>query len=234
MKQKYEFIGKSVWIEKEKILVIADLHIGYEESLNIAMPRLQYSEIIKDLERIFKETKNLKEIIILGDLKHEFSKNITQEWNEVRKFFSFLKEKCEKVVLVKGNHDNFIENISSKYNIEVKDYYIKDEFGFIHGDKQFIEILDKKIKYLFLGHMHPAIRLEEGAKREIYKCFLRGKWKSKEIIILPSFFPFVEGTHISEDNNLAYDFKLKNFEVFIPDEEKILDFGKLKDIRKLA
>ena len=27
---KYKFIGKSVWIEKEKVLVIADLHIGYE------------------------------------------------------------------------------------------------------------------------------------------------------------------------------------------------------------
>jgi metallophosphoesterase superfamily enzyme len=286
-----KLINKAVYLEKEGILVISDLHIGYEEVMG-TMPRSQFQEIIKDLNLIFNYIREeIKEIIILGDLKHEFSRNINQEWNEVRKFFSFLREKIgnNKIVLIKGNHDKFIEIIASKYDIETRDYYIKNDRAFFHGDKQIfidknsvnnnygtmegrkarengeinldncspnannlnsneqnidltkqnskkIEIMKaKNIKTLFLGHLHPAIRLEENAKREIYKCFLVGKYKPKEIVILPSFFPLIEGSDVlKEETNLAYEFNLDNFEVYIPDEIKVLNFGKLKTIGRLS
>lgn len=266
MEKNYQFIGKSVYLEKEKALVISDLHIGYEESLNIAMPRGQFNEIIRELSEIFdyleEERKEVKEIIILGDLKHEFSRNIMQEWNEVRKFFSFLRDKVReegKIILIKGNHDKFIESIASKYAVETRDYCIENDKAFLHGDKKIILDIDsvnnkqgasvnnknkedlinnKKIKRAFIGHFHPAIRLEEGVKSEIYKCFLRGDYKGKEIVILPSFFPLIEGVDVAkealEESNLAYHFDLKNFEVYVPVSAKeVLDFGRVKDVRRL-
>ena len=59
-------------------LVIADVHIGYEEVLNkrgILVPRTQLEEMEKRLGKIFEKLKNRKieRIIVNGDLKHEFS-----------------------------------------------------------------------------------------------------------------------------------------------------------------
>ena len=76
-------------------------------------------------------------------------------------------------------------------------------------------------------------------KEEKYKCFLVGKWKNKEIIILPSFFPLIEGSDVSiENTNLdeKFNFNLKNFEVYIPvpDSFEVLDFGKLGGVGRLV
>jgi len=230
---KYKFIGKSVWIEKEKVLVIADLHIGYEESLNLGL-RSQYKEIIRDMEKIFEEIneKLVKEIIILGDLKHELGRVSEQEWKEVYDFLEYLEGKCEKIVLVKGNHDNILGVIAEKKKIEVKEYYVLGEYGFLHGDKR--KDFGKEIKVIFLGHLHPAVTLQEEAKRESYKCFLVGKFEGKEIVILPSFFPLIEGSEVRiEDNNLDFGLDLEKCEVFVPSDREILDFGKVHDIGRL-
>jgi putative SbcD/Mre11-related phosphoesterase len=239
----YKFVDKAVFFPEEKILVIADLHLGYEENLNIALPRSQFREIIDNLDKIFdyldKSKEKIKEVVILGDLKHSFSENIDQEWGEIRRLFDFLKEKAGKIVLIRGNHDNYLASIASRYEIEVRDYYIKGDKAFIHGDKKILEIEDKKIKLWILGHFHPAIRLEEKAKREIYKCFLKGGYKDKEIVILPSFFPLVEGQDVSkydiEDTHLAYNFNLKEFSVYVPvSPEEILEFGLASRVGKLG
>lgn len=231
---RYEFIDKAVYIRDLKILVISDLHLGYEESMNIGIPRSQYKETIENLDKIFEKTGKVKEIIILGDLKHEFSQASNQEWGETLRLVDYLKEKCEKVILIKGNHDNYLGIIARKKGISLEDFYIEGEFGFLHGNKQKKEVMEKKIKVIFLGHMHPAVSIREKAKKEIYKCFLRGRYKDKEIVILPSFFPLVEGQDVSiDDTNLDFKLGLGNFEVFIPAENEVLDFGKLKNIGKL-
>ena len=88
-----------------------------------------------------------------------------------------------------------------------------------------------------MGHMHPAISIRKHAKEEKYKCFLVGKWKGKAIVILPSFFPLVEGSDVSmEDANLAreFNFKLSGFDVYVPAGIEVLDFGKLKDVGRLV
>lgn len=231
---RYEFIDKAVWIPEEKILVISDLHLGYEESLNIGIPRSQYKETLGSLDKIFKKIGRAREIVILGDLKHEFSQASSQEWGETLSLVDYLKERSEKVILIRGNHDNYLGIITRRKDVELVDYYIEKSFGFLHGDKQRAEILDKKVKIIFLGHLHPAISIRENAKHEIYKCFLRGKWKGKEIVILPSFFPLVEGQDVNmESTNLDFNFKLDNFEVFIPSDKEVLDFGKLENVGKL-
>lgn len=232
---KYDFLNKGVLIRKENILVIADLHIGYEEGLNrrgVFIPRTQFKQIIKDLKVIFEKTGRLKKIIILGDLKHDFGNILSQEWNEIGKIIDFLKENSEEIVFVRGNHDKIIEPILRKKEIKVKDYEIISENAFVHGHKKFEEVFsekkkDSKIKRIFMGHIHPAVTIRDDAKRETYKCFLRGKYKNKELVVLPSFFPLTEGIdEFEEDNEMNY----KNFDVFVPvpDETKVLEFGKLK------
>ncbi len=229
------FLNKSVFLE-DGTLVIADLHLGYEEALNkdgVFLPKQQYKEIIGDFEDIFDREGRIRRVVILGDLKHEFGKISKQEWREILNFLDFLKERVGRIILIKGNHDDFLNPIAEKKDIEIRDYYQKGKDLFIHGDRKVSEDKFEGVGRVFMGHLHPAISIRRGAKEETYKCFLKGKWGGKEIIILPSFFPLVEGSDIIvEDTNLAYDFNLKDFEVYIVGEE-VLDFGKVKDVGKL-
>ncbi|MGV8151828.1 MAG: metallophosphoesterase [Candidatus Nanoarchaeia archaeon] len=231
---KYEFIDKCLFFPDEKILVVADLHFGYEEALNkagVMLPKTQYKEIIKELKKIIESTGKLNEIIVLGDLKHEFSGISKQEWKETLDFLDFIKGISKKIVLIKGNHDNMLLPIVKKRNLKLRDYYIKKDFCFLHGDKLYKECLDKKIKYLVIGHRHPAIVIADKYKKERFKCFLIGKWKRKEVMILPSFFPFINGSDVvSEENNELFvnSKDLKCFEVFVVGD-KVYRFGELKD-----
>ncbi len=234
--KNYEFIGKSLWFPAEKTLVIADLHVGYEEAMNkagIFFPRFQFSQIVSDLEKIFKKTGKLREIIVNGDLKHEFGEISEQEWQETRKIIDLLKRNSKKIVLVKGNHDKILAPIAGRREIDVKDFYIQNEVCFLHGDKLFPECLNNEIKTLVLGHRHPAVVVSDKYKKERYKCFLAGKWRGKIVIILPSFFPLVEGTDIVniEENNLLFipESELRNFDVYAVGDE-VYRFGKLKSV----
>jgi metallophosphoesterase superfamily enzyme len=76
-------------------------------------------------------------------------------------------------------------------------------------------------------------------KREKYKCFLIGKYKTKNIIILPSFLATIEGTTI---NSIEYEYddsfsiipkkNLMNFNVYVWGEKENYSFGKIRSILK--
>lgn len=238
MKHKYKFIDKSVYLEKEKILVIGDLHLGYEERLlekGISVPPICFKEIMKDLERIFSVIGEVEEVVVLGDLKHDFAGFEYREADNVLKVLRFLKEKSKKITVIKGNHDNYVISALKKEKIKLVRSYEKNNILFMHGDKK-VKIKEN-IKMIVLGHMHPAISIKEGVKKEIYKCFLEGKWKGKKVIVLPSFFPLFEGTDIFEDKGefLAYNFNLKDFEVYVPvSVDEVLEFGKVRDVGRLV
>jgi len=236
MKERIEFVDKALWLPEKKILVLSDLHIGYEEALSEAgvfLPKTQFKKMLEDLERVFKKIGKVKEIVILGDLKHEFGQISKQEWRETLRFLDFLEKSCKKIVLIKGNHDTILEPLAERKNLKIVNFYVKDELAFLHGHKLFPRCLDKKIKTLVMGHKHPAITIREGVKAETYKCFLVGRWKNKKIVILPSFFPLVEGSDVFiEDTNLAFNFRFGNFKVYAVGD-KIYEFGKVKDVGRL-
>lgn len=219
----------------DKTLVICDTHIGFEEALNkqgILVPRFQFNEIIKRLEKIVNK-KKINKIIINGDVKHEFGTISDQEWRHTLKLLDFLA-KYGKVILIKGNHDTILGPIAKKRNIEIKNYHTLKNILIIHGDK-----LDKKIlqlikssKIIIIGHEHPAVSLKEGPRVETYKCFLKGKFKSKTLIVQPSFNLVTEGTDITKEHLLSpfLQKNLDNFNIYIV-ADKVYDFGKLKNLR---
>jgi len=234
-----EFIGKSLLIENdnEKVLVLGDLHLGFEEVLReggVMLPFNIFKEVISDFDRIFEKVGKVDRVILLGDLKHEFGRISMDERKEIGEMFNYLRRKSKEVVLIKGNHDAIIEPIVKDLErVELVNYFLMGSMGFLHGDRDFPEIHDKKIKMWIVGHAHPAITLYEegGSKKEKYKCFLTGKFKGKKIIIVPSFFEVNEGTDVlgSFGLGLAWNFNLKKFEVKIIEDDslRVLDFGKL-------
>lgn len=251
---RYEFIDKSLFFPDEKILVIGDLHIGYEEALNkagVMIPRTQFRRMMDDLQSIFleisklknfddhqepheknvPETGKLKEIIILGDLKHEFGTISKQEWDETLMVLDFLSKNSEKIILVKGNHDTILGPIADRRGIEVLDFYVYEDFLFIHGNKEIEEIENAKIGTIVLGHRHPAVVISDDYKKEKYKTFLVGEFKGKRFIILPSFFPFIEGSDVIGDEEYLFIPRkdLEKAEAYVVGD-KVYRFGKVKDI----
>ena len=267
--------GRRLGEKSKGMLVVGDLHLGYEESLNrsgVLVIRKMFSEMILYFDSVFDELKErekedgrerrIDEIVLLGDVKHGFGKGNKQEWNDVLELFDYLikkmnefssvgtglrygreKKREKKIIVVRGNHDNYIKNIAGKRNVIVEDFYIVSGIGFCHGDKRIKEFDKKEIKMIVVGHGHPAVRLidKKSGKEESYKCFLVGKWKVslggrrfgignvKGIIIVPSFIEYSEGTDAREnDLGLGWDFELNKFNVKIvsePDKLEVLDFG---------
>ncbi|MEK6939831.1 MAG: metallophosphoesterase, partial [Nanoarchaeota archaeon] len=214
-----KIVDTSLWFEAEKVLVINDLHIGYEEALHrkgVLVPRFQLEQIINKLKSILQKTKPAK-IIINGDLKHEFGKVLRQEWREVLEFLDFLLRNVSEVIIIKGNHDPVIKPIADKKGIAVVSEYMIGDTLILHGD----ELVETNAKRIVIGHEHPAITIREGSKWEKYKCFLKGTWKAKrtgsgkegrgkymgnkekELIAVPSFNPLLEGTDVLKEQLLS-------------------------------
>ncbi len=230
-----EIVDLGLYLKKEKILVLADMHIGYEEALNkqgLLLPRFQFSDLVKRLKRILKQVKP-KLIIINGDIKHEFGQISETEWRQTLRVLDFLTRKAN-VILLKGNHDTILGPIAKKRNLEIKDYFVVDKIYICHGhyvpeDEDF-----KKAKILITAHEHPAVGIREYPRVERFKCFLLGKYKNKKLIVQPSLNPVVEGTDILSEKPLSpfLQQNIDNFEVFVVEKE-IYKFGKLIKLKSL-
>lgn len=217
----------------DRSLVIADVHMGYEEALNkegVLVPRFQYGETVKRLEKIMKNLE-IDEAIINGDLKHEFGTISDTEWRNTLDLIDFLLRYCKKVVLLRGNHDTILGPIARKRNLEVKKYHVVKENYICHGDKIPKDLNFHRCKNIIIGHEHPAVGLREGARKEIYKCFLKGKYKKKNLIVMPSFNLMAEGTDVLREETLSpfLEQDLSEFEVFVVGE-RVMRFGKIKNI----
>ncbi len=229
-----EIVGLALWIPRAKTLVINDLHIGYEEALHrkgILVPKFQLQQILNEMAIIFSHV-HPKTVVINGDLKHEFGTVLRQEWNDVLRFLDFVLKHCREIIIIQGNHDQIINAIANKRNIKVIQQFslsesIQPEVLIVHGDK----IVETNAKRIIIGHEHPAITLRDKSKAEKFKCFLRGKWKKKELIAVPSFNPLLEGTDILKEQVLSpYLASIGNFDVFIIDKGEVFPFGKVKKI----
>jgi len=229
-------IDLALYFEEERILVIADLHLGFEEALNkqgVLLPRFNFEETQQRLKRIFAETGKVQKVIILGDLKHEFGRISEQEWNEVILTLELIARNCTETILLKGNHDTILGPIASWKNLSVREFYylLEKKLLFFHGDemKFFKEFNESRI--LVIGHEHPSITLSEGVKQEKFKCFLKGKWSGKILVVLPSFNSFSEGTDVTKEKILSPFLQqdLSEFEVWAV-EDKAYYFGRLKEL----
>lgn len=223
-----KIVDLGLWLKKEKTLVVADLHVGFEEALNkqgFLVPRLAFDDLVKRLGKILEKTKP-KIIIINGDLKHEFGGISEQEWRDALRVID-LVSKFGKVVLVKGNHDTILGPIAKKKDLEFVEKFEVGDVCVLHGDK----IVETKKKIIIIGHEHPAVTLEHGGRKEVVKCFLKGKWKRKELIVMPSMNQVTEGTDVISEKRLSPYLQndLSNFEVFVI-ADKIYAFGKLKGL----
>ncbi|MGC8812764.1 MAG: metallophosphoesterase [Candidatus Aenigmatarchaeota archaeon] len=232
---------RAIFLEKLRAVAISDLQLGEELYLaeqGIFVPQVQLKEMKEDLKEILKETEAEK-IIINGDLKHEFGSASQQEWREVKELISFLREKVKEIILVRGNHDNYLLNIISKLEVKLfQPFFFSQGILFAHGHKK-IEY-PKGMEVLIIGHEQPSLVLRKGFDKVKVPCLLYGRMKNeKNFICLPAFSPLASGVEInviSKEDLLSPILKeevdLENlFAVALDKEAGALNFGKIKDLR---
>jgi putative SbcD/Mre11-related phosphoesterase len=181
------------------ILVISDLHLGLEGSMTSEgsyVPKFQLEEVVDEIKEAQKET-GAERLLINGDLKNEFRKSYYSEKQEVRKLLRETKEFFEEIIVIEGNHDNFIEETVRGEDVKFEKEHLEDGVLFVHGHE---EPGEENFETLVIGHEHPALSLkDEIGVVEKVDCALYGEMKDgKNIVVLPAFSSISNGTRINE------------------------------------
>lgn len=166
----------AVFIQEEKILVIAELHLGLEYEIfktGVTIPP-QREKFLETLGKLVEMTK-AKKLVIVGDIKHKVPGSTLREDKEIPKFLEQINSKI-KTILVKGNHDDRIEEILPKgIKIYSSHGFRIKKYGFFHGHAWPSKSL-MKCDYIFMGHIHPAIEFRDDlGYRSWEKVWIKGK-----------------------------------------------------------
>jgi len=208
--------------------IIADLHLGIEnvvQDYGITVPRLQIREITRSVKSIVKRY-GISRLVVAGDLKHEFGRNLPYEWDDVESFLETFTGMDVEIEIVRGNHDNFLATILSRYGVELKESVSVSGWTVAHGHTEI------NAERMIMGHEHPGIRIRSGGGVYSYPCFLHVK--ERNIIVLPAFSPLTPGIDIlNTDSFLSPILKvdIENVEVYAV-EDRVVYLGRVRDIRK--
>lgn len=152
--------GPALVIEnKERILIIADLHFGIEADL--AAHGLHFrSRSEARLERALKviEEADPDRLVLLGDIKHSIPSLTWQEYHELPKILGALRDRVPLVVFP-GNHDIGIERFLIDGEIRPREGAVVDGIGYLHGHMYPAPELSGRL--LVIGHHHPLISLKD-------------------------------------------------------------------------
>lgn len=209
----------------EKVLVVADLHIGIEYDYFLRGIRIpsQTKKLTDRLDRLIDKT-GADRLVILGDVKHKVPGISMQELREIPKFFNHFISKV-RVDVFPGNHDSGLKDYLPK---EVKLHKSSgsriSEFFLAHGhawpDKDFL-----KTSFVVIAHNHPQIEFisklgyrwsepiwlkAELRPEPIAKKYgLLGSSKLPEVIVVPCFNEFAGGMALNR--KVDYDNESRSF-----------------------
>jgi len=148
---------------KERVLVLGDLHIGWEVTLaqqGIHVPS-QTGKMLERLKKIVSDEKPSR-VVMLGDVKHSVTGAELEEWRDVPEFFEKLLKLVPSVQVISGNHDGNLEPLTPS-QVELMGptgIALWGRFGLLHGHAwPSPEVLG--CETLILGHLHPAVTLRD-------------------------------------------------------------------------
>jgi putative SbcD/Mre11-related phosphoesterase len=234
----------ALFINKKKILVLADLHIGIESKLSEKGINTvsQTKKITKHFFSLCKKYKP-KEIVLLGDIKHNIPSSTIQERKDVKNFLEEIKS-CGSIHIVPGNHDGNIQKISPNHTIiHPSNGFIIENIGFVHGHRWPSEEI-MKCEQIIIGHTHPNIMFTDRLGYKTFEpCWIKGNFDDKklkekylnstspQILVMPAFNPLCGGIATNNEGitgPLGKIIDIKNAQIFLIDGTFL---GKIKDIK---
>ncbi|WP_053240312.1 metallophosphoesterase [Pyrobaculum islandicum] len=248
-------------LRHEKILLLADTHVGYEVELRRERGINIISQTNRLVEKILElaDFHNVSSVAILGDVKHELP--IPRESiDEVKTFLRAIAKKVP-LLLIPGNHDSLLQEIAADIEgVEITSArgVLLNKFLLLHGHVKPVAQDLEKAEVIVMGHTHPAVvirdeigyTVKEPAILKIYTsrtklckslygepCKRRGKIS---IVILPAAHPLITGVDVKEIPQLIssgrtilkhIEWNAENIEVYLTD---MTFLGTLADLQNVA
>ncbi|WP_400210714.1 metallophosphoesterase [Candidatus Methanarcanum hacksteinii] len=224
---------RCLYIDDGSTVVLGDLHLGYEKALEedgMFIPRINTDSIREELNLIICKYEP-KRIVLLGDIKHDFKRTRYEGKEEVHRVIELLKNASD-VIVVKGNHDNFLQNILQDTGLMAVDYVDICGFRMEHGH------VDSGKRPVIIGHEHPSVKVHGAVFGGVkVQCFLH--LKKDGIIVIPPFSPLSSGSDLTlagPETFMSPACKaadVSDADVYGVTEFGILPMGKLGDIENL-
>jgi putative SbcD/Mre11-related phosphoesterase len=209
---KIKFLTEPALLIENKVLIIADLHLGIEYEIfrsGITIPS-QIERLEKRIDKLIKQTK-ANHLVILGDVKHQVPTISWQEYKEIPKFLDHFQN--IKISIVKGNHDGNIERLARKdIDIYEPTGFKINNFLLTHG-QAWPNKNDLNAEYLIMGHVHSAVEFWTENFRTIEPCWLKCGIDNKRLkekygintklkrgIIMPAFNHLIGGMAFNSKN----------------------------------
>ena len=206
-------------LDEGPTVVLGDLHLGYEralESEGMYIPRINTDSIAESLNDILCRYEPAR-VVLLGDIKHDFKRSNYEERNEVRRIMNLLSEAAE-VVVIRGNHDNYLQNIISDLGLLAVDHVDIMGYRLEHGHE------DSKVRPVIIGHEHPSVRIPGAVGGGLkIQCFVHAR--ADGVIVLPPFSPFSSGNDLVLDEKCVMAQALKDSDYRNADFYGVTDMG---------
>jgi putative SbcD/Mre11-related phosphoesterase len=226
--------GGAVLLTSENVLVVSDLHLGCEAALEyegLSIPRVQSKKIEQYLRGTIEQISP-RRLVIAGDFKHNFSRNLVQEWDDVSRFVAELR-KLVPIEAIKGNHDNYLGVILSKYGVPFHKELLISGVRIAHGHSG-----DRVRCPTVIGHIHPSIRIKDRVGASVKDvCFLYDP--GSEMLVLPALSLVASGLDVvrsldsDQASPLLPETGLSSFLPIVFAQEKPLRFPPVGRLRAL-
>lgn len=200
---------RAAWLEAERVLIVADLHLGYAWAQRSAGNLVPLSRHVDALDRLSElmDAYSPARIVLLGDIVHD-AVDVEPLTGELRRLRDDLGGRSE-VILVAGNHDRRLQRMLDAKRIAltlVREFQIGPH-RLVHGDG--VELHQAKAElatasgrggFVFCGHEHPAITLSDRvASYAKCPCFVEGDG----LLMLPAFSEWAGGSNLRNGNFLS-------------------------------
>jgi putative SbcD/Mre11-related phosphoesterase len=237
-------LNEPVLLINNKILVVTDLHIGIESELREqGINTASQTHMMKNHLISLCEKYKPKEIILLGDIKHNIPLSTKQERKDVVNFLETIQT-YGIIHIITGNHDGNIRKLSvDEITIHPSDGFLIKNIGFIHGHrwpKEEILLCEQ----IIMGHTHPTIMFTDRLGFKTFEScwikssFIKDKLKEKcpnstnpKILVMPAFNPLCGGIAVNQEGVTGPIGKLidiHNSQIYLINGTYL---GKIKDIR---
>jgi len=146
----------------KQYLVVADLHIGFEEKFKASGVKLRTStqNMLNEATDICRKYA-VDEIIVLGDVKFTIGRVSALERKETPLFLEKLS-KLAKTTIIRGNHDGSLSTLlPGEVTLHPEPHKMVGDLCLLHGHT-LLPDLPANVTKVVMGHIHPTY-LKEGS-----------------------------------------------------------------------
>jgi uncharacterized protein len=184
---------RAAWLEAERVLAVADLHLGYAWAQRTRGMLLPLSAKDDSTARLLALAEDYapREVVLLGDIVHR-AVPLEPLRGELRALYAALAPRTALRFLV-GNHDRDLAPLLLESGIEspLAARHSAGAHTLTHGDDG-SGAAESGGGFTIMGHEHPAITIGDGVTSVKCPCFLA----SERVLVLPAFSAWAAGSNV--------------------------------------